>query len=121
MQSNVQRVASELGVAIVCPDTSPRDLDIEGEADVYSFGVGTLVRPVHSALVCSCRETLTRTGAPAGAGFYLNATEEKWKNWRMYDYVVKELPALLGAYPPPNAREPRTVYRVEPVLLHNRG
>lgn len=31
------------------------------------------------------------------AGFYLNATEEKWKNWRMYDYVVSELPALLAA------------------------
>ena len=45
MQSNVQRVASELGIAIVCPDTSPRGLDIEGEADVYSFGVGTLVCP----------------------------------------------------------------------------
>lgn len=30
-----------------------------------------------------------------GAGFYLNATQEKWKNWRMYDYVVKELPNLL--------------------------
>lgn len=30
-----------------------------------------------------------------GAGFYLNATEEKWKNWQMYDYVVKELPKLL--------------------------
>lgn len=32
----------------------------------------------------------------AGAGFYLNATQEKWKNWRMYDYVVKELPKLLS-------------------------
>lgn len=31
----------------------------------------------------------------SGAGFYLNATQEKWKNWRMYDYVVKELPSLL--------------------------
>lgn len=31
-----------------------------------------------------------------GAGFYLNATNEKWKNWRMYDYVVKELPKVLS-------------------------
>ena len=31
-----------------------------------------------------------------GAGFYLNATQEKWKNWRMYDYIVKELPKLLS-------------------------
>jgi S-formylglutathione hydrolase len=30
-----------------------------------------------------------------GAGFYLNATEPKWKNWRMYDYITKELPATL--------------------------
>ncbi|XWS59080.1 hypothetical protein CRYUN_Cryun08bG0091400 [Craigia yunnanensis] len=30
------------------------------------------------------------------AGFYLNATQEKWKNWRMYDYVVKELPKVLS-------------------------
>ncbi|KAG9135232.1 hypothetical protein Leryth_013528 [Lithospermum erythrorhizon] len=44
-------------------------LNIEGEADSWDFGVG--------------------------AGFYLNATQEKWKNWRMYDYVVKELPQLL--------------------------
>ena len=31
-----------------------------------------------------------------GAGFYLNATNEKWKYWRMYDYVVKELPKVLS-------------------------
>lgn len=31
-----------------------------------------------------------------GAGFYLNATQEKWKNWQMYDYVVKELPKVLS-------------------------
>ncbi|KAG9132650.1 hypothetical protein Leryth_016694 [Lithospermum erythrorhizon] len=56
-------------LALVVPDTSPRGLNIEGEADSWDFGVG--------------------------AGFYLNATQEKWKNWRMYDYVVKELPQLL--------------------------
>ena len=32
----------------------------------------------------------------SGAGFYLNATVEKWKNWQMYDYIVKELPQLLS-------------------------
>lgn len=36
----------------------------------------------------------------AGAGFYLNATQKKWKNWRMYDYVVKELPSLLSEHFP---------------------
>lgn len=35
-----------------------------------------------------------------GAGFYLNATEAKWKNWRMYDYVTKELPSLLSSHFP---------------------
>lgn len=35
-----------------------------------------------------------------GAGFYLNATEEKWKSWRMYDYVTKELPSLLSSHFP---------------------
>lgn len=59
---------------------------------------------LHVAMVRSRRRRRNpnKHRAPIGAGFYLNATEEKWKNWRMYDYVVKELPALLGAYPLPN-------------------
>uniref|UniRef100_A0A7N1A008 S-formylglutathione hydrolase n=1 Tax=Kalanchoe fedtschenkoi TaxID=63787 RepID=A0A7N1A008_KALFE len=70
VKSGAQRAASAEGVALVVPDTSPRGLNVEGEADSWDFGVG--------------------------AGFYLNATQEKWKNWRMYDYVVKELPSLLA-------------------------
>ncbi|KAF3548095.1 hypothetical protein DY000_02002318 [Brassica cretica] len=70
IKSGAQRAASTRGIALVVPDTSPRGLNIEGEADSYDFGVG--------------------------AGFYLNATQEKWKNWRMYDYIVKELPKLLS-------------------------
>ncbi|BFG38029.1 hypothetical protein CerSpe_243030 [Prunus speciosa] len=70
IKSGAQRVASSEGVALITPDTSPRGLSIEGEAESWDFGVG--------------------------AGFYLNATQEKWKNWRMYDYVVKELPKLLN-------------------------
>ncbi|CAL0317083.1 unnamed protein product [Lupinus luteus] len=69
IKSGAQRAASIEGVALIAPDTSPRGLNVEGEADSWDFGVG--------------------------AGFYLNATQEKWKNWRMYDYVVKELPELL--------------------------
>ncbi|KAG5003642.1 hypothetical protein GLYMA_10G106900v4 [Glycine max] len=69
-KSGAQRAASAEGVALVAPDTSPRGLNVEGEADSWDLG--------------------------AGAGFYLNATQEKWKNWRMYDYVVKELPKLLS-------------------------
>ncbi|XP_021833349.1 S-formylglutathione hydrolase [Prunus avium] len=70
IKSGAQRVASSEGVALITPDTSPRGLSIEGEAESWDFGVG--------------------------AGFYLNATQEKWKNWRMYDYAVKELPKLLN-------------------------
>ncbi|MED6182172.1 hypothetical protein PIB30_026163 [Stylosanthes scabra] len=73
-KSGAQRAASAHGLALVAPDTSPRGLNVEGEADSWDFGVG--------------------------AGFYLNATQEKWKNWRMYDYVVKELPKLLSDHFP---------------------
>ncbi|KAM7270142.1 hypothetical protein ACFE04_029356 [Oxalis oulophora] len=69
-KSGAQRAASAEGIALIAPDTSPRGLNVPGEADSWDFGVG--------------------------AGFYLNATQEKWKNWRMYDYVVKELPQLLS-------------------------
>ncbi|KAI3446494.1 hypothetical protein Pfo_003159 [Paulownia fortunei] len=68
-KSGAQRVASSEGVVLIVADTSPRGLNVEGESDSWDFGLG--------------------------AGFYLNATQEKWKNWQMYDYIVKELPALL--------------------------
>jgi len=69
-KAGAQRTASEHGVLIVAPDTSPRSCGIEGEDDSYDFGTG--------------------------AGFYLDATEEKWKtNYRMFSYVTKELPALI--------------------------
>ncbi|KAL5719831.1 S-formylglutathione hydrolase [Ranunculus cassubicifolius] len=70
LNSGAQRVASAEGVALIAPDTSPRGLDIEGEEDGWDLGTG--------------------------AGFFVNATQEKWKNYRMYDYVVKELPKLLA-------------------------
>ncbi|KAL3625555.1 hypothetical protein CASFOL_031009 [Castilleja foliolosa] len=69
-KSGAQRVASSEGVVLIAADTSPRGLNVEGESDSWDFGLG--------------------------AGFYLNATQDKWKNWRMYDYIVKELPALLS-------------------------
>lgn len=66
------RKAAELGLAIVCPDTSPRGTDYPGEHDSYDFG--------------------------SAAGFYVNATVEPYSNtYRMYDYVVKELPQLTEA------------------------
>ncbi|KAL6539793.1 hypothetical protein OROHE_011564 [Orobanche hederae] len=68
-KSGAQRVASTEGIVLIATDTSPRGLNVEGESDSWDFGVG--------------------------AGFYLNATQDKWKNWQMYDYIVKELPALV--------------------------
>jgi len=69
-KAGAHRMASELGMAIVCPDTSPRGTDFKGEHEDYDFG--------------------------SGAGFYVNATKAPWdKNYRMYDYVVEELPSLI--------------------------
>lgn len=65
--------ASEYRIAVVFPDTSPRDVNIEGVGDVYSFGLG--------------------------AGFYVDATEEKYKNnFNMYTYVNHELPDLINRF-----------------------
>jgi S-formylglutathione hydrolase len=74
-KAGAQRVAAELGIAIVMPDTSPRGLGLPGENDDYDFG--------------------------SGAGFYLNATEAPWAgHYNMYDYVVDELPALVNQHFP---------------------
>jgi len=65
-----RQAASEHGIIIVCPDTSPRGEDIADE-DVYFFG--------------------------SGAGFYVDATEAPYaENYNMYSYVTQELPALIG-------------------------
>ncbi len=74
-KAGAQRVAAELGLILVCPDTSPRGLDMPGEHDSYDFG--------------------------SGAGFYVNATQAPWDtHYRMYDYVNVELPALIEAHFP---------------------
>lgn len=68
-KAGAQRVAAELGIALVMPDTSPRGEDV-ADADGYDLG--------------------------KGAGFYLNATEQPWAaHYRMYDYLRDELPALI--------------------------
>ncbi|WP_162048411.1 S-formylglutathione hydrolase [Vibrio taketomensis] len=65
------RVAAELGVAIIAPDTSPRG---ENVADDDNYDLGQ------------------------GAGFYVNATQAPWsKHYHMYDYIVEELPQLIEA------------------------
>ncbi len=74
-KAGAQRIAAELGIAIVAPDTSPRGTDLPGEHDSYDFG--------------------------SGAGFYVNATEAPWAaHYRMYDYVTDELPALIEQHFP---------------------
>jgi len=71
-KAGAQRLASELGLAIVCPDTSPRGTDLPGEHDDWDFG--------------------------SGAGFYVNATQAPWSgHYRMFDYVNRELPVLVEA------------------------
>jgi S-formylglutathione hydrolase len=72
-KAGAQRVAAELGIAIVCPDTSPRGTDFPGEHDSYDFG--------------------------SGAGFYVDATQAPWdRHYRMYDYVTHELPQLVETH-----------------------
>lgn len=72
-KSFLQYFAAKYGFAVVFPDTSPRGANIEGENDSWDFGTG--------------------------AGFYVDATQEPWsKNYNMYSYVHKELPAKLAAH-----------------------
>ncbi|MCC4115866.1 S-formylglutathione hydrolase [Aromatoleum toluclasticum] len=80
-KAGAQRMAAELGLVIVAPDTSPRGTDVPGDPDgAWDFGLG--------------------------AGFYLNATQDPWaRHYRMHDYVVEELPALIEAsFPVSDAR-----------------
>ena len=78
-KAGAQRYAAEHGIAIVCPDTSPRG---DGVADADGYDLGK------------------------GAGFYVNATQAPWAaHYRMYDYIVDELPALVeGNFPVTDAR-----------------
>jgi S-formylglutathione hydrolase len=71
-KAGAQRYAAEYGVALICPDTSPRGCNIPGEDDAYDFGTG--------------------------AGFYLDATQDPWKeHYNMHSYVTIELPLLIEA------------------------
>ncbi|KAK5098159.1 hypothetical protein LTR70_006372 [Exophiala xenobiotica] len=65
-----QHGASQKGIAVLYPDTSPRGANIQGEDESYDFG--------------------------AGASFYVDATADPWsKNYKMYTYITEELPATL--------------------------
>lgn len=75
IKAGAQRVAAELGLVLVVPDTSPRDTGIEGATDDWDFG--------------------------EGAGFYVDATEAPWsERFNMYSYVVRELPDLVAEHFP---------------------
>jgi S-formylglutathione hydrolase len=70
-KAGAQRLAAELGLALICPDTSPRGANVAGEADAWDFGVG--------------------------AGFYLDATQAPWStHWCMESYLIGELLPLLA-------------------------
>ena len=72
IKGGAQRLAAKHGIILVAPDTSPRDKRYPGDDEKYDFGIG--------------------------AGFYLNATQEPWKNgYQMGSYVSKELPELIDA------------------------
>lgn len=72
VKAGAQRVAAELGIALIAPDTSPRGDEVPDDPDgAYDFG--------------------------KGAGFYVDATEAPWAaHYRMRSYIEKELPALVG-------------------------
>lgn len=75
MKAGAQRVAAELGLVLIAPDTSPRGAKIASEADSWDFGVG--------------------------AGFYLDATQAPWSAyWRMESWLLQELLPLLAAQLP---------------------
>lgn len=79
-KAGAQRLAAELGLILVAPDTSPRGPEVPVDPDGgWDFGLG--------------------------AGFYLNASEDPWaRHYRMHDYVVHELPALIEANFPASDR-----------------
>ncbi len=73
VKAGAQRIAAELGLLVIAPDTSPRGEGVPDDArGAYDFGLG--------------------------AGFYADATVEPWsRNYRMKSYIERELPALVEA------------------------
>ena len=74
IKAGAQRVAAREGLILVAPDTSPRAANIPGETDSWDFG--------------------------AGAGFYLDATQEPWaRHYRMSSYVLELRELVLDQLP----------------------
>lgn len=75
IKAGAQKLAAELGLILVMPDTSPRQTGFDGATGDWEFG--------------------------EGAGFYLDATQSPWSSrFRMHSYVVDELPALIAQHFP---------------------
>jgi S-formylglutathione hydrolase len=75
IKAGAQRVAAELGLMLVTPDTSPRDTGVAGADASWDFG--------------------------NAAGFYLDATQAPWaSHWRMESYITQDLPQALAAHFP---------------------
>jgi S-formylglutathione hydrolase len=71
-KAGAQQHAAEYGIAIVCPDTSPRGDGVADDPEAaYDMGLG--------------------------AGFYVNATQQPWaEHYQMYSYITEELPTLVN-------------------------
>jgi len=69
VKAGAQRLAAELGIALVAPDTSPRGEAVQaipGAASDWDFGIG--------------------------ASFYLDAAQTPWsRHWRMESWLMNEL------------------------------
>jgi S-formylglutathione hydrolase len=75
IKAGAQRLAAELGLMLVSPDTSPRQPRLPGDDASWDFGLG--------------------------AGFYVDATQAPWSaHYRMYSYVTRELPGLIDEHFP---------------------
>jgi len=73
IKAGAQRLASELGLVLVTPDTSPRHTGVEGADAAWDFGTA--------------------------AGFYIDATQAPWaRHWRMESHITQDLPPLLAAH-----------------------
>ncbi len=74
IKAGAQRIAAELGLMLVAPDTSPRGPDVP-DADDNAWDLGQ------------------------GAGFYVDAVREPWAaSYRMYSYVTRELPSVVAGH-----------------------
>ncbi len=79
IKAGAQRLAAELGLILITPDTSPRGANLPGEADSWDFGLA--------------------------AGFYLDTTQAPWNRYyRMYSYITEELHALVSRELPVDAQ-----------------